>query len=367
MVTRRTALKIAASGLVLPSLPACGTSASVAAYEEECRELWRHSPVTNAGMTAQQLDLVRYAVLAPSSHNTQCWQFLLGAADIAIVPDLSRRCPAVDPDDHHLFVSLGCATENLVQAARAHGFDGHVQLADVDGGAIRVALARAPAVRSTLFDAIPARQSTRSAYDGQPLARRELDLLAQAGRGAGVQLQLITDRPGIERVLEAVVHANTVQLHDDAFRRELTRWIRFNREEARRTGDGLFSGASGSPSVPRWLGRLVLDLVMQPGRDGDKYAEQIRSSAGLAVFSSDRDDTAHRVEVGRCFQRFALQATALDVRTAMINQPVEVAAVRAGFATMLGLGTRRPDLVVRFGHGPLLPRSLRRPVTAVLG
>lgn len=367
MVTRRTALKMAASGLVLPSLPACGTSASVAAYEDESRELWRHSPVTNAGMTAQQLDLVRYAVLAPSSHNTQCWQFLLGAADIAIVPDLSRRCPAVDPDDHHLFVSLGCATENLVQAARAHGFDGHVQIADVDGGAIRVALARAPAVRSTLFEAIPARQSTRSAYDGRPLARRELDLLAQAGMGAGVQLQLITDRPGMERVLEAVVEANTVQLHDDAFRRELTRWIRFNREEARRTGDGLFSGASGSPSVPRWLGRLMLDLVMQPGRDGDRYAEQIRSSAGLAVFSSDRDDTAHRVEVGRCFQRFALQATALDVRTAMINQPVEVPAVRAGFATMLGLGTRRPDLVVRFGHGRLLPRSLRRPVSAVLG
>jgi hypothetical protein len=26
-----------------------------------------------------------------------------------ILPDLSRRCPAVDPDDHHLFVSLGCA------------------------------------------------------------------------------------------------------------------------------------------------------------------------------------------------------------------------------------------------------------------
>jgi hypothetical protein len=27
---------------------------------------------------------------------------------------------------------------------------------------------------------------------------------------------------------------------------------------------------------------------------------------------------------------------------------------------------QRPDLVVRFGRGPLLPRSLRRPVEAVL-
>ena len=33
----------------------------------------------------------------------------------------SDRAAAVDPDDHHLFVSLGCAVENLVIAARARG------------------------------------------------------------------------------------------------------------------------------------------------------------------------------------------------------------------------------------------------------
>ena len=32
----------------------------------------------------------------------------------------------------------------------------------------------------------------------------------------------------------------------------------------------------------------------------------------------------------------------------------------------MGLAGQRPDLVVRFGRGPALPRSLRRPVEAVL-
>ena len=36
------------------------------------------------------------------------------------------------------------------------------------------------------------------------------------------------------------------------------------------------------------------------------------------------------------------------------------------FARMLGLGERRPDMLLRFGRGPLLPRSLRRPVAEVL-
>jgi hypothetical protein len=44
-------------------------------------------------------------------------RILLDKQSIVILPDLSRRCLVVDPDDHHLYVSLGCAAENILQAA----------------------------------------------------------------------------------------------------------------------------------------------------------------------------------------------------------------------------------------------------------
>jgi hypothetical protein len=72
------------------------------------------------------------------------------------------------------------------------------------------------------------------------------------------------------------------------------------------------------------------------------------------------------VEVGRCYERFALQATALGIRNALVNQPVEVSSVRPQFGAYLGLGVRRPVLVVRFGYGPEMPRSLHRPLEAVI-
>ena len=69
---------------------------------------------------------MRAATLAANSHNTQPWIFTAAANAITIAPDFGRRCPAVDPDDHHLFASLGCATENLVHAAAAIGLgDNH--------------------------------------------------------------------------------------------------------------------------------------------------------------------------------------------------------------------------------------------------
>ena len=98
----------------------------------------------------------------------------------------------------------------------------------------------------------------------------------------------------------------------------------------------------------------------------DEYARHIRSSAGIAVFVSDADDAAHRVEAGCCYERFALQATALGVQNAFVNQPVEVPALRAELARALDVSQLRPDLAVRFGRVPAMPRSLRRPVEAVL-
>ena len=48
-----------------------------------------------------------------------------------------------------------------------------------------------------------------------------------------------------------------------------------------------------------------------------------------------------------------------------LNQPVEVPSLRSPFADAIGMTGQRPDLVVRFGRGPALTRSLRRPVPAV--
>jgi hypothetical protein len=170
----------------------------------------------------------------------------------------------------------------------------------------------------------------------------------------------------MEGVLEQVVQANTAQMADPAFVKELKAWIRFNGADAVRSGDGLFSATTANPSIPTWLGDIAFGWLVRAKSENDKYARQIRSSGGIAVFVGQTADKAHWVEVGRCYERFALQATALAIRNAFVNQPVEVAAIRPQFSSMLGLGIQRPDLVVRFGRGPAMPRSLRRPVDAAL-
>jgi hypothetical protein len=335
-------------------------------YEQAADKVWR--PFRASGETRDAIlrELIRYATLAASSHNTQCWTFEAKGDRVTIRPDLTRRCPAVDPDDHHLFVSLGCAAENLVQAASAHGYHGEVGIREADGNAVVITLEPAPPRVSALFDAIPFRQNTRTPYDSTPVAPADMRQLARADAGTGMHLEILSTPLQLAKLRAFVIDGNTAEDTNPAFIAELRNWIRFNDADAIATGDGVLSRLTGSPSLPGWLGGALLGTFLSPKSDGDHYASLVRHSAAIAIFVSEHDDVHHWVEAGRAYQRFALQATALGIRMSMLNQAVEVAPVRARFTEAFGFAGGRPDLIVRIGHGPTVARSLRRPVGAVL-
>ena len=362
MPSRRDLLRLTALAGVSPLLPACGASG----YDEAVAETWRHAPAVPTEPLPLLRELVRYATLAANSHNTQPWRFALDGSTIVIQPDLSRRTPAVDPDDHHLWVSLGCAAENLVLAAAAFGRRAEIEFG-ARSGLLRAFLEPMAPVRSPLFAAIPQRQCTRAEYDGQPLPAAELRALGSTASGPGVQALLLVDRSRIDAVTDFVIQGNSAQMRDAAFVRELKQWIRFGEAEALATRDGLFARSSGNPAVPRWLGSLMFRHFFTEKAENDRYAKQMRSSAGVLVFVARSAQPAHWIEVGRAYQRFALLAASLGIRNAFVNQPVEVPPLREQFAQWLGMDEVRPDLVVRFGRGPLMPPSLRRPIDAVIG
>ena len=83
------------------------------------------------------------------------------------------------------------------------------------------------------------------------------------------------------------------------------------------------------------------------------------------VIAATSDDKATWVRTGQVYERLALQLTALNIKSALLNQPVEVAELRGQFQRALGLGAA-PQLLMRFGYANALPRSLHRPVDAVL-
>ena len=316
--------------------------------------------------TSELRNCVGMATLAANSHNAQAWSFHIESNQIQIRPDYKKRTAVVDPDDHHLFVSLGCAAENLSLAAAAGGFAGELSFDSSESSGLLYNFRAGKKIIPPLLAAITQRQSTRNIYDGKIVPASDLALLFDAAKIQGVDVVLISDRAQIDKLRDIVIAANTVQMSDAAYLRELKSWLRYNPHEALTKGDGLYSATSGSPNLPDWLGSMMVDLTYSAISENEKYARQLDSSSGIAVFAAKIEDREHWTKVGRCCQRFALQATALGLKTAFMNQPVEVAKFRPDLAGLIGMPGRRPDIVMRFGYGPAMPYSTRRPLDAVL-
>jgi hypothetical protein len=134
-------------------------------YDRQANYTWKPL-VKDAAMPVPMLELVRAATLAASGHNTQPWQFAIEENAIKIHPDYRRRLPIVDPKDRELWMSLGCALENLLIASRANGYTPEVTYPDA-ADFIHIRLTKDTAQASSLLAAMPLRQNTRSAYDGQ--------------------------------------------------------------------------------------------------------------------------------------------------------------------------------------------------------
>ena len=91
---------------------------------------WRvdESDFPRYGQAAEKLRfLLRYAVLAPSGHNTQPWRFVIEGESVLLYADRERRLPVADPDDRELTMSCGAALAQLLVAIHHFGLTAEVE------------------------------------------------------------------------------------------------------------------------------------------------------------------------------------------------------------------------------------------------
>ncbi len=310
------------------------------------------------------LDLIRYATLAANGHNTQPWRFDLDGTRIQIHPDMTRRLPVVDAQDRELWISLGCALENMLIAARETGFSASVIYPD-ENNYIEVELTEGSPAHSELFDAIPERQNSRSLYDGLALPEKDLTRLQGMPLEPGITVKYLHGQSGLALSADFIRRSTLIQYAGKKFLHELVLWLRFNKKEALASMDGLYSRCSGNPEVPRFLGKLFVEGI-KPEQQAAADSKKVMSSAGVVVIASNSDSRSDWVRTGQVYERLALFMTSMNIKSALLNQPVEVDEIRGEFGSAAGLEAGKPQLLMRYGFTAAAPASMRRPVEQII-
>ncbi|MDF1570633.1 MAG: hypothetical protein P1P82_03345 [Bacteroidales bacterium] len=312
--------------------------------------------------------LINYASKAPSLHNTQPWKFGREEDAILLYPDLSRSLPVVDPDNHALFISLGCTLENLVVAAGHYGFDTTVEVrrGRIDDP-LRVKLSPLPplpdgahAKYSALFAQIKPRQVTKGTYKEDTLDRDTAGKIREIPVEPGTNVRLILPGEESEKLLPLVVEGSDRQFGNKAFVRELVDWLRFNEKEAIKKGDGIWNATMGLPATGRAIGSFIMKRLVTPRSEAKRWKKLFRKSAGFVLFSVAQHDPEHWIRLGRSFQRFGLETTAMGLKHAHMNMPLEEELVREKVSGAFDLGEMMPLLLLRIGYADPGPYSFRR-------
>jgi len=299
--------------------------------------------------------LLRYAILAPSVHNTQPWKFAVSDDQISVYINTDRWLPVADADQRELHISLGCALENLLIAADHFGYGYELAYFPDPENPKKVAAVRfAPdgqqsTFRSSLFDAIFLRHTNHRPYDGCEIPAEAHQRLQECCGDSDIALDLIADIK-IQRQVDVLInHADAIQFANPAFRKELGYWI----------DQGVF----GTPWLISKLNHLAVGFLDVTERAVKADSEVLLGAPVLGLLYSQTDARLAQIKAGQALERIFLTSAALGLSIEPRSQILETPPIKADLARSLPRSDMILQAAFRLGYGkPGTTHTPRRPL-----
>lgn len=392
-ITRRSIMKLAGSGVVILASGGLFWRASSngvfkigegAAYEPWAD--WEDGP-------KGPLALVRTAILSANAHNTQPWAFRVSGGGIDVYADTTRNLGAFDPYLREMYISLGCAIENMCIAAPASSLTAEVRMTagNLGIGTAQDALEQAASVSlspgSDLvfedYDMLPRRSTHRGAYEAAHLLSEQAteEMRRLAAMDSDVRLFLFQNSPEHEQLGRLIIEATQEIILDEEMSRDSHRWFRMDWRSLQEHRDGVTMDAFGLPPLINALAKIAPALSRE--RSDEIWAQATRDThVGTApllgmIALHELYGRPQNLTAGRLWQRLHLWATRNGISVQPLNQPVELVdrqkqlgqdptAARA-LSEVTGDPDWRPTFVFRAGYA-LEPARLspRRPIEDVV-
>ncbi|GLS28441.1 Acg family FMN-binding oxidoreductase [Neomesorhizobium albiziae] len=335
------------------------------------------------------MKLVYSAILASNAHNSQPWRFRLAGDTITISADAERHIGSFDPFRREMHLSIGCALENLHQAAHAQGLEVRMELppgmmalgALPASPAAIVRLGKGKQDETELFRAIPHRHTHRGRYCLDRHVPDELlaEFYAAVPENPSIRLFLFagSDKEGLANL---IVSATKAIVEDRQMSRDNARWFRFAQDAVEQKRDGLTLDANVTAPLQNFAAKIFPPSPESADRHWLQDTEKIQlGTAPLLGMIAVRDlyDRPTALQAGRLWQRLHLLLTARGLAGQPLNQPVErVDREREldlphQMAEALAQFTRDaawlPTFIFRVGYAARPPSvSPRRPVESVV-
>jgi hypothetical protein len=302
--------------------------------------------------------LLNYAILAPSSQNTQPWKFNVSGSEIEVLSDKTRWLTVADADQREFYISIGCAMENLLIAAGHFGYASDVQYFPEPNRTDLVATVRLiPGGKLEnrdpgLFQAILARHTNRQPYENRTVPESDLQLLNNTTE-EGLGLYVTSDPKIKSEFRDLEVRADKIQYDNVEYKSELGYWL----------GQGMM----GPTGIQAKIAQFEV-LFLDDGKDQiKKDSDLLNSTPALGFIISSENDRTSQVKAGQLLERVWLTATALNIRVQPMSQALEVPQTKEVLARLVPDNGSYLQQTFRLGYAPPETEyTPRRPMKEVI-
>ncbi len=316
----------------------------------------------------RMMQLLNYGALAPSGHNTQPWLVeIISDSELIIQSDQSRWLPQVDPDNRETFLSLSAFAESIRLAARSSSLHAQVKLianSRKDQNVFKITIKQKSSTQHNDLNLIKKRSTTRSNYETRELGNNTVMPLMDLDR-KHVHYFPLQSQEG-KWIAENLPKAVKQQTFNDAKQKELSRWLRFSKDNIEKRHDGLTAEALGMNGMTRfiWYHFFNRETAMEESfrqKAVGTARDQVRHCSGYLVLTSHNDSLLSHYECGKLYQQTGLKLTELGIVHHTMSQLLEEEPWSSQIRTQLNLDTP-VQFVIRVGYGEKARPSIRRPV-----
>ena len=301
---------------------------------------------TQASLREKIIFLLQFAILAPSTHNSQPWTFNVGDSWCSLCIDEQRALREADPSKRDLFLSLGAFLEHLRSLGKSLGMLESIDYMSKNCVATvyfkNTHFQNIPEEFLTITKAIVNRINARGVFEEKKLPEELLERLSNLEIEEGYGVRFVIDATGRIAIADLTKYAIRMFQKRSPFRRELAGWLRFHNGKR---GDGF-------AVIPRpfsYLLPLVVRMFDMGGVLSILNKKTILSAPVLCIIGSADDDTSAWLRTGMLLERIFLIASGYGVRHSIFAAAVEDEGSRKELKEMFTLAMW-PQLVFALGY-----------------
>ncbi len=299
--------------------------------------------------------LLRFAILAPSGHNTQPWNFSITRNEISLLVNRERSLEGSDPHRRQLLIAFGCMIENLFISANHYGYEANINY--FPNSQNHDLIAKISIVESSgnhknnnndLFFAISARHTNRGKYLDRSLPENFLQRIERYEE-KDLKISIVTDNAQKHIIADIINEAQIETMDSSEFREELSQYIKssFTRETTGMPGFVLEIPAPISLFASRLIKKI--NLSRKSRKKDDALLKQYTPAAFIIISSRD-NDRGSWLAAGRLFEKLWLTATAEGLNCSPMAAAIQSPIYNKRLRESLGIDFE-PQVFFRIGYG----------------